>query len=613
MPFWTTSWRCAMPECDGYAWGVVGNGRSAALIDRRSRVVFACLPAFDSGSVFAEILDELDGGVFGVSVLGGEAVAQAYEDDTCVLVTRWESPEGVLEVIDFMPRFRRSGEGREYACPPDLIRLLRVVAGSPRVRVEYRPRLEFACHPTQTFRDGDRLKSITDGGEAEPELYESVYLYSDLPLAAIERGEALPLSEDAFLLLSYNDKLVQPSLRRVRLSLAKTRAYWMNWCSHTREIPPWRDMVMRSAMTLKLMQYAPTGALVAAATTSLPELIGEGRNWDYRFCWVRDASMTVSVLERLGHGYMARNFVDWLLRTVQTKDDHIQIMYGLRGEKDLSERSLDHLRGYRGSRPVRLGNAAWMQTQNDIYGVLLDVIWRSLPRYRPHGDAIEGIWTRVRSVTRTVERHWQAPDRGIWELRSEARHFVFSKVLCWVAIDRAIRIARALGKVEWANAHLPLHAAIRAEVERRGWNANVGAYTQSYGSPHMDAANLLMAEYGFVDARDPRYVATVEQSLRELCRDGLMYRYRNPDDFGEPASAFTVCSFWMVKALHRIGRKAEARRMFEDLLAGANHVGLLSEDMDFATRRQLGNFPQAYSHLALIDCAMALAAEEDGA
>jgi GH15 family glucan-1,4-alpha-glucosidase len=321
--------------------------------------------------------------------------------------------------------------------------------------------------------------------------------------------------------------------------------------------------------------------------------------------------MTVSVLRHIGHPMMATRFIDWMLRTVPTRNDALQIMYGIRGERDLTEKTLGHLSGYQGSQPVRVGNAAFTQVQHDIFGVVMDVIHKDLTMRQRTPESLDRIWTRVRSIVRRVAASWREPDRGIWEIRGEKRHFVFSKVLCWVAIDRAIRIAELLGKHAWANKTRPLLEEIHAEVCDRGWNADKGAFVQSYGVTDLDASNLLMAEYGILPPSDPRFIATVERSQQELCINGLMFRYRNCDDFGTPESAFTVCSFWLVKALASIGRRDEARTLFESLLRAANGHGLYGEDLDFNTRRHLGNFPQAYSHLALIDCALELSREED--
>jgi GH15 family glucan-1,4-alpha-glucosidase len=597
---------------DDYHLGMIGNGRTCALIDALGNMVFCCLPAFDSGTVFASLLDQEHGGSFGIEMPGGAVTGQAYEKLTNVLVTTFEGPEGAFEVVDFMPRYTSDGHaGAADDVGPDVVRKIRLLRGRPPVKVRFDPRLEYGRGETRVVCETERLKATTTWTDDGHAVYESIYLWTDLNAEAVRSGTATVLDDDRFLFLSYHDKVQVPGQELVELMLQRTRAYWMLWSARTHLPVQYRQEAMRSALVLKMLQFGPTGAFLAAATTSLPETIGEERNWDYRFCWLRDASMTVAILHRIGHSYMATAFIDWVLKTVPTKDDSLQIMYGLRGEKILTEKVLCHFSGYKGSRPVRVGNAAYTQEQHDIFGVVMDVIYQDLTLRQRTPEALDRIWTQVRSIIRTVGASWKEPDRGIWEIRGEKRHFVFSKVLCWVAVDRAIRIAELIDKHDWAAAHRPLLAEIHQDICTRGWNTQKGAFTQSYGVTDLDASNLLLAEYGFIQPEDPRFISTVERTLEELCVDGLMYRYRNQDDFGEPQSAFTVCSFWLVKALASINRRGEARRLFEALLQAANGHGLYGEDLDFKTRRHLGNFPQAYSHLALIDCALELSKEED--
>lgn len=593
---------------DNYHLGFIGNGRTGALIDREGSLRFACLPDFDAGAIFCGLLDPERGGRLGISMVRGKAVVQRYIEHTNILCTRFEGKDGAFEVLDFMPRYRFDNGGAWPYTPPDIVRVLRRIQGTPRVRIHYDPRLEFGRFPTETrVVDAGLLKSTTRGREGSRQIYESVYLYTNADATRVLDGKPIALQDDLHLVLSYNDKLQTPDAERIRLMLAKTEAYWLGWTARTTAPPRYREPVLRSALTLKLMQYGPTGAVVAAPTTSLPETIGETRNWDYRFCWLRDASMTVKVLQRIGHPDMAHHFVEWVLDTTPSKDDPLQIMYGLRGERTLTERELPHLAGYHGSKPVRIGNAAYKQRQHDIYGAVLDVFWLTLDHFCTRLDVIEDMWTRVRAVFRTVERIWRQPDKGIWEFRGARRHFVFSKVLCWVAADRAIRIAEALGRDTWAQQHRHVADAIRDDILEQGWSEKLGAFAQSYGSDEPDASNLLMADYGFLAPNDPRYIATVERTWELLGRgEGLLMRYRAPDDFGKPHSAFTICCFWGVKALVNIGQLDRARAAFDRLLAARNHVGLLSEDLHLKSRRQLGNFPQAYSHLALIDTALAL-------
>lgn len=600
-------------QSENYEHGVIGNGRSAALIEPDGTIVFACLPDFDSGTMFASILDSKRGGSFGIEMVDGKAVSQKYERHTNILVTRFEGKSGVFQLIDFMPRYTWDGKaGTEGDASSDMVRVLEPIEGSPEIRVHYDPKLEYARFPTENNIEPGRIKSHTSGSRRDGHsLYESLYLYSNVEAEDILEKRPVSLDSSKFFLVSYHDKVQEPDADTVNLMLQRTRSYWLLWSARTHRPTKYGEQVLRSALTLRMLQFDLTGAVVAAVTTSLPESIGETRNWDYRFCWIRDASMTVSILRKIGHPGMATRFIDWILRTVTTKDDKLQIMYGLRGEKHLKEETLDHLSGYLNSAPVRIGNAAHDQEQHDIYGVLLDVIYQDLCERVRTPESLDRLWTRVRSVARSVGERWREPDRGIWEIRGETRQFVFSKVLCWVAIDRAIRIACLLDKNDWAEQHVPLLEDIYIDICEHGWNEEIGAFTQSYGSSDLDSSNLLMAEYGFLERDDTRFVSTVDLTLKELCRDGLMYRYKNQDDFGEPSSAFTVCSFWMVKALAVIGRRKEARAMFDSLLAAANPHGLYGEDLDFKTRRQLGNFPQAYSHLALIDCALELEKEDD--
>ena len=592
-----------------YHLGLIGNGRTGALIDRHGTMRFACLPDFDSGAIFCSLLDRERGGEMSIRMAGGFAVSQAYVHHTNILRTVFSGDDGSFEVLDFMPRYRMAGGHVWPYTPPDIVRVIRPLSGTPRIVIGYNPRLEFGRFETvnRILRPG-LLKSTARGLDGQRQIYESIYLYTNADTEAVRDGREIELRRNVHLVLSYNDKLHETDCERVRLMLTRTEGYWLGWVSRTNAPPRYREEVLRSALALKLMQYGPSGALVAALTTSLPETLGETRNWDYRYCWLRDASMTVSVLQRIGHPDMAYHFVEWVLDTTPTKDDPLQIMYGIRGERDLSERELSHLDGYLGSKPVRIGNAAYIQKQHDIYGQVLDIFWLTLEHFCTRMDVIEDMWTRVRAVLRTVELIWRNPDRGIWEFRGAKRHFVFSKVLCWVAADRAVRIARALGRDHWADDHQHIADEIRADILEHGWSDELGAFAQSYDSDEPDAANLLMADYGFLEPSDPRYVATVERTWEILGRgEGLMMRYRTPDDFGEPRSAFTICCFWGVKALIHIGQVDRARSAFERLLGDCNHLGLLAEDLDVGSRRQLGNFPQAYSHLALIDCAMALA------
>lgn len=584
--------------------GVIGNGASAALVDREGRIVWCCLPSFDSPSVFAALLDQENGGHFGLSLDDQFETNQEYVAQTNILRTVLRGESGEIEILDCMPRDRTPHETHHY--PPEILRAIRVLEGQPRLRVAYSPRLAYGESTTTSENRGEYLKSMTVSGP-----YESVYLYSSLSLDHVLSGEAIEISGEHFLLLSYNEKLTPPTVEGMREERERTRKYWLAWVAESPTFGRYNDAIVRSSLVLRLLAYQKTGAVVAAVTTSLPEEIGSGRNWDYRYCWLRDASMAIKVFTQIGHYQVGKNFFQFILDVIPYKNEKIQIIYGIRGETNLKEKELAWLKGFEKSGPVRVGNAAYIQKQNDIFGLVLDTIHQRLTALSNSVENIEGLWTVVRALVRHIEDHWQEPDAGIWEIRGGKRHFTFSKMLCWVGVERGIQIAQLLGRTRYVDEWGPLLRNIRDDIMTHGWNDEAQAFTQSYDNSHLDASNLLFEPYGFVSADDPRYISTVNRTYEELCENGLMYRYRNEDDFGKPKSSFTVCSFWMVISLFRIGRRDEAREMFDDLLAHANHLGLFSEDMDFATKRLLGNFPQGYSHLALIDAAITLAGEDN--
>lgn len=579
--------------------GIIGNCRSAALVSREASIVWCSLPDFDSPSVFASLLDEKKGGEFQIVPEEGSTVRQEYLDRTNILKTTLIQPSGILEIYDFMPRYLT--ESGQYYQAPEIYRLVRAVSGSPFLRVKYDPRLDYARNPTVSDIGSAFIKSHTTKGD-----YHSIYLYSDLPYESIRNGESIPIESHCFFLVSYHQKLVRMNFERAELELERTRVYWLNWVNRTPEFPRYQKEIIRSALTLKLLTYQKTGAVIAAVTTSLPETPGETRNWDYRFCWIRDASMIIQTLTAIHHRKTARNFLRFLLNTMTDKAETLQILYGIRGEKTLTEAALNHLSGYQNSRPVRIGNAAFSQKQNDIYGVLADLIHTSFIHFPTTLNESEELWTTVRAIMKFVEDGWKKPDRGIWEIRNEEKHFVFSKVLSWVAADRCVKIAELLGRKDVITDWTLLRDTIRKDIEIYGWNEKANAYTQFYGSSELDASVLLMEKYGFCDAHDPRYVSTVKAVYQGLSKNGLMFRYKNRDDFGAPRSSFTICTFWMIESLYKIGETATAERMFNDLTASANPLGLFSEDMDFETRELYGNFPQGYSHLALIQTAILL-------
>lgn len=444
-------------------------------------------------------------------------------------------------------------------------------------------------------------------GDAE----DKIYLYTSMDFEKVLNSESITLTGHHFFLLSYNQKLVRVDLNRILLDYERTKVYWLNYVNRSRDYLQYDDMIKRSLLVLKLLSYQGSGAMLAAATTSLPESIGETRNWDYRFCWLRDASMSIDTLLFMRQKTAAERFIGFVKKILKSRDDVIQIMYGIRGERELTEETLTHLSGYEDSRPVRIGNAAYYQVQNDSVGYLMDVIYKYYLYFPGTLDEVEEIWEIIRNMVRSVMAAWHKPDRSIWEFRTKEMHFVFSKVMSWVAIDRASLIAELLHKDAYAEQWRREANIIKAEVHEKGWNEELQCFTQAYENSDYDSSLLLMQFYDFIAPDDERYVKTVRVIKEHLYHEGLMYRYKSEDDFGVPASSFTICTFWLVEALYMIGEREEAQQIFEQMISYSNHVGLYSEDLDFKTKRQLGNFPQAYSHLALINTAVLFSQERE--
>ena len=504
-----------------------------------------------------------------------------------------------------MPRYKYSKPNQGIYAPSDVIRYLKRIEGSPKFKVNYQPQLEYAAFRTKTVAYEKYIKSFTTEGE-----YDSMYLYTDFDKNDIVNQKEIELNEDNFFLMSYHQKLLNQNTERAYLKLQRTKVYWLNWTEQNTSYTEFNDEITRSALALKLLSFDKSGAVLAALTTSLPETIGEVRNWDYRFCWIRDASMVVKVMKEIGHNSISRRYLNFITNLMPDKDEKMQIMYGINGEKKLTELELSHLSGYENSAPVRVGNAAYIQKQNDIYGILLDVIYLHFKIHFTSLNHSEELWTLVRNVVKIVERNWQLPDKGIWEIRNDDKHFTFSKVLCWTAINRAAKIADLLNQSDYAEKWNPLQEEIKADIYKNAWSEKKQAFTQAYGVEDLDASVLLMESYGFIKAKDPKYVSTTLAIQKELEHNGLLFRYKNHDDFGLPNSAFTICTFWLINSLYKIGKKKEAREKFNTILTYANHLGLFSEDIHFDSKRLLGNFPQAYSHLALIETAITISGGE---
>ena len=578
-------------------YGIVGNCKSSALIFEDSSINWCCLPQFDSSSVFGKILDNEIGGSFKINCDKSFLIKQTYFKNTAILVTNFKNDNEEFELIDYMPRFKND-DGTFYSSP-EIHRILLPIKGTPKLHIKYDPQLEYSTGKTKKHIKQNFIVSIV-----EDKNYETLFLYTNMNKKDVLNSNEVILDKKIFFCVSYNEKINIPNFESVYFEFEKTKVYWLNWTNKNPYFINYGNEINRSAITLKLLTFEKTGAVLAAATTSIPETIGEVRNWDYRFCWIRDASMVIKIITKLGHEKIVKNFIDYIVNLIPNKNEKLQIMYGINGEKILTEKKLDHLSGFMDSKPVRVGNAAYFQKQNDIYGILIDAIHFQILKFKDDKYKHEQLWSIVKSIVWSVNKNWKKADKGIWEFRNKEMHFTFSKLLCWVAVDRAIKISELIQRGEKAKKWESLRKEIHDDIIENAWSKKKQAFTQSYGSEELDSSVLLMESYGFIEASDSKFIKTVKSIEDELMFEGLLFRYKNKDDFGEPKSSFTVCTFWFIDSLYKIGEKEKAKKMFDKLLSYSNHLGLFSEDLDFKSKELLGNFPQAYSHLALIETAL---------
>lgn len=583
-------------------YGIIGNCRTAALISAKGSIDWCCFPDFDSPSVFARILDEEKGGCCKLIVSDDYSISQQYLDNTNILSTLYKREGDCFEVLDFMPRYKTSDH--DYYMAPEIYRYIRYIHGAPKFRILYHPAPNYARDPVIHDNTGKYIKSY-----AKTDENKAIYLYSRFPLTAIQQGEEFTLTQNEYILLSAHQKLIPVNFELTYLEFERTKVYWLNWNNRSKNYTLYNDLITRSMLTLKLLSFQYTGAVLAAVTTSIPETIGEVRNWDYRFCWLRDASMSIETLLETGHKEGAKRFIGFIRRIIKSEYGDFQIMYGIRGEKILTEVILPDLTGFENSRPVRIGNGAYNQKQNDSYGYLMDVIYKYYRFCPGTQDEVEEVWAIVKIIAYTVMQDWRKPDEGIWEIRNRKEHFVFSKVMCWVALNRAYEIAKILNEKKYAERWEKEAALIHQDVMEKGWKEELQSFSQAYDNLEFDSSLLLMEKYGFISAQNIHYQKTVKAVQRALYHKGLMYRYTAHDDFGKPSSAFTICTFWLIRALYVIGEKEEAQKIFNRVITYSNSVGLFSEDLNFDTKTLLGNIPQAYSHLSLINSALLFSKE----
>ncbi len=592
-------------------YGLIGNMRSVALVGTNGSIDWFCFPHFDSPSVFASILDEKKGGSFKISpVLENYHTKQFYWPETNVLVTRFHCDEGIVELTDYMP------VGADIKKEEDF-RIVRRVKG-----VHGKVKMKILCLPAFNYARDEHELSVTDKGAAFHSSSLSLGLASSTPLR--KKGKSIDTEfeideEESVVLVLHkickgDECEIEFSEEQANKRFIITVNYWRNWISKSQYKGRWREMVNRSALILKLLTFEPTGAIVAAPTCSLPEGIGGTRNWDYRYTWIRDAAFTVYAFMRIGFTQEAADFMHWIVdRSNDTEEGGtLQIMYGIDGRKDIKEEELDHLEGYKKSSPVRIGNGAYDQLQLDIYGELMDSVYL----FNKYGDPIPlNTWKAMTKHIDWVCENWNLKDEGIWEVRSGKHHFVFSKMMCWVAIDRAIRLARKRSFPADLNRWTSVRDEIYETIMEKGWNKEIQAFVQYYDSEILDASNLLMPLVFFVSPTDPMMLKTLDRIMKSpdkggLLTNSLVYRYNNlhvKDGLSGQEGTFNMCTFWLVEALTRAGNNdpkklEEAHLMFEQMLGYANHVGIFSEEIGLSGEA-LGNSPQAFTHLSLISAA----------
>jgi GH15 family glucan-1,4-alpha-glucosidase len=589
-------------------YAVIGDGHTAALVGSNGSIDWCCCPQFDSPAVFCRLLDASRGGWCRIGPATPASITREYVPSTNILETTFQTEHAEWRITDFMPVQGGAANDKHDEASHRILRLVQGLRGDASCVVEFRPTFDYARAPTEI--------EITPLGAHAHKAHECMHLRSPVPLQLDERGAAIArwsvhAGDRTWFELRYASAAAASSQPDFEAALQSTLAYWRSWSARCTYDGPYHPLVRRSALALKLLTFEPTGAIIAAPTTSLPEELGGVRNWDYRYTWLRDSSLTLYALQSIGYHEEADAFFKWLEQLCLCCSGRPQIMYSIEAGTDLTELTLDHLAGYRNSRPVRIGNAAFRQKQLDIYGEVLDaahlhVEWMKHPLV----SKTWGVFTRFADAAAT---RWREPDQGIWEVRGGPRHFLYSKLMCWVALDRAVKISETLALLANTERWRATREEIRAEILCRGYNDELGAFTQSLDGSVLDASALAVPMTGFLPATDPRVLSTMDRIQEQLTRNGLVHRYwpsETDDGVAGSEAAFALCSFWLVDNLALTGRIAEAREMFERIVGYANDVGLLAEEIEPHSGDLLGNFPQGFTHLALIRAALSIAKTE---
>ena len=583
---------------------LIGNGTIGALVDPLGDIVWGCFPRFDGDPAFCSLLG--GAGRFAIELVGAVRHEQAYLPNTPILVTQmFDATGGAVEVVDFAPRFRQFGR---MFCPMMLVRRIHRLAGHPRVRVRVRPTHGYGRERRGVTWGSNHVRFVSDDGDA------TLRLTTDVPVTAVLEETAF-LLEDAATLLLGPDETTQEGAGAIGLRFqAETTAYWYEWVRSLAIPFEWQDAVIRAAISLQLNVYEDTGAIIAAITTSVPEAAGSGRNWDYRFCWLRDAAFVINALNSLGATHTMERYLGYILNLVADGDaTSLQPLYSVTGTGDLTERIVDTLPGYRGMGPVRAGNAASRQAQYDVYGAAILAATHAFFDHRLVRRGGVELFRRLEPLGDAAAARFDQPDAGPWELRGSARVHTYSSVMCWAGCDRLARIAAHLGLADREAHWAAIAARIHDTVCRRSWNTELGSFAASMDGDTLDASLLRLHEVGFLSAEDPRFAGTVRAIGQGLKRGDFVFRYVEADDFGAPENAFLACTFWYINALASLGDHEQARELFENVLTCRNRHGLLAEHIDPTTREQWGNFVQTYSMVGLIGAAIRLSIPWDQA
>ncbi len=587
-------------------YGIIGNTRTASLVAYDGSIDWCCLPKFDSPSVFAAILDNKVGGCWSIAPVAKGRSTQRYIEDTNILQTEFAIENSRVILTDFMPHSLRYEEA--WSSPPEIHRIVDCVKGKTAMRLRIEPRFEYGRSTPEmaTNENGLSMRSLKD----EMVLASAIDFHVQNQGIAVADFKISKGQRETFV-LSYGESDPRPVEEyHTRSQLLRTEAFWKQWVGQLNYRGRWRGPVLRSALTLKLLTYSPTGAILAAPTTSLPEVIGGGRNWDYRFSWIRDSANSLWAFRLLGDKSDAEKFLHWLVDNNPSLELDLKLMYSIDGSSNTKERVLRHLEGYRGSSPVRIGNAAAKQFQMDAYGYMLDALYYS-SRYGSN-VSVDMYYRFVKPLARYISENWRKPGNGIWEIRECKNHYVYVKAWCYAGLERAVKIAKITGHGEDTPPWLSTMKEIKKEILEKGWDAKKKSFVMSYENHNMDSANLILPLIGFIEATDKKMELTVSAIRKELGHGALLYRYRINDRFRGKEGAFLLCSFWLVACLAKAGKVEDAMETFNKLLTYSNHLGLYSEEVDPSSGEGLGNFPQAFSHMGLIMAAYELDRVLDG-